>query len=127
MSFYAIFEEQKVQACLRLLRQQPDMTIAEAARQTRASYERVRRRLKGIPALNTRGGHNKKLEAPQEHALKDHLLFCHHVGRNAGIGDIIECSNRLLAFNSVIDKNGDLATVSRRWAERWIVRHKPWL
>ncbi|CAM6002645.1 unnamed protein product [Sphagnum balticum] len=41
--------------------------------------------------------------------------------------DVIECSNRLLAFNGVVDKNGDLATVSRRWAERWMGRHKEWL
>jgi hypothetical protein len=121
MSSSALFEENKVQDCLKLLQKHPELTIAEAARQTRASYERVRRRLRGIPASNTRGGHNKKLDVPQEHALKDHLLFCHHVGRNAGIGDVIECSNRLLAFKGVIDKNGDLATVSHRWAERWIL------
>ena len=43
------------------------------------------------------------------------------------MGDVIECLNRLFAFNSIINKNGDLATVLYRWAERWMLRHKPWL
>ena len=64
MSFAALFEERKVQECLQLLQKQPELTIADAARQTRASYKRVRRRLRGILASNTRGGHNKKLDVP---------------------------------------------------------------
>jgi len=43
------------------------------------------------------------------------------------MGDVIECLNRLLAFNGIINKNGDLATVLYRWAERWMLRHKLWL
>jgi hypothetical protein len=89
MSSAALFEEKKVQDCLKLLQKHPEVTIADNARQSRASYQRVRCRLRGVPASNTRGGHNKKLNIPQEHALKDHLLFCHHIGRNAGMGDVI--------------------------------------
>ena len=64
MSFAALFEERKVQECLQLLQKQLKLTIADATHQTRALYERVRRRLRGILALNTRGGYNKKLDVP---------------------------------------------------------------
>ena len=127
MSFDAIFEERKVQACLEMHRTNPNMTLAEAARRTRASYDRARRRLRGIPASNSRGGHNKKFAEPQNEAIKDHLLFCHHFGRNAGLDHVIECANRLLNFDGILNPNGDIATVSRRWAERWMHQQRNWL
>ena len=69
------------------------MSTAEAARRTRASYDRVRRCQRGILASNTRSKHNQKLTEPQNEAMKDHLLFCHHIGRNTGLDYIVECAN----------------------------------
>ena len=43
------YEEDKVQRALELLRKNPGMKIATTARQARASYDRIRRRMKGIP------------------------------------------------------------------------------
>jgi hypothetical protein len=123
-SFHALFEEKKVQQCLKLLQENPKMTIAEAARQTRASYDRVYRRRKGIPASNSRGGHNRKLNQPQTQVLIDHLLICHYNGRSAGIFEVIESANTLLRFSGVCTVRGDDATVSRRWAERWMKQEK---
>ncbi len=114
MSFHALFEEKKVQECLKLLRTNPDLTMAKATRQTRALYDRVRRRIKGIPALNTRGGHNKKLNQPQTYALIDYLLFCHYTRRSAGVSEVIESANVLLRFSGVCTEQGNNVTVSRR-------------
>ena len=114
MPFDATFEEQKVQAALQLLRKNPGITIADVARQTRAIYHRCTRRLKGIPASNTRGGHNVKMNWPQNQAIKDHLLFCYYIGRNAQLPYVIECANRLLTWDGVLDSNSDIATVSRQ-------------
>jgi hypothetical protein len=127
MSANAIYEENKVQECLALLKSRPDLSIAAAARQTRASYPRVRRRLQGIPASNTRGGHNQKLNTPQNEALKDHLLFCYHTRRPAGLSEVIESANTLLRYNGIYTPQGDDATVSRRWAERWLKREHKFL
>jgi len=120
MTSNAIFEEQKVLATIELLRQQPELKIAEACRQTRAAYHRVTRRLKGIPASNSRGGHNRKFSVPQNDAIKEHLLFCYYTGRSAGVGELIESANTLLRLNSSLTLLGDYQTVSRRWAERWL-------
>jgi hypothetical protein len=62
-------EEDKVQKALALIRENPEIKIKEAARQTRAEYHRVLRRLKGIPRSSSRGGHNKKLNEPESRAL----------------------------------------------------------
>ncbi len=64
MSFSAVFEENKVQNALRLLREDSSMTIADAAREARASYWRVYRRVQGGAPSNSRGGHNQKLKEP---------------------------------------------------------------
>lgn len=127
MSMNAIFEEEKVQKTLELLLEQPDLKVAEACRRTRASYGRVQRRLKGHPPSNSRGGHNKKLLAPEEEALKNHLLFLHHLGRNGGKDHVKLCANRLLEYRGVTDKNGDIASVSRLWINRFMTRHKEFI
>jgi hypothetical protein len=118
MSSDAAHEETKVQRAMALLQKHPEMKASKAARQTRASYPRLIRRLKGIPPSNSRGGHNKKLGEPQTWALKDHLLMCHALGRSASIDHIIASAN------SILRCDGSDATVSRRWAKRWLVREK---
>ena len=40
---------------------------------------------------------------------------------------IIACANRLLMWEGRVDSKGDITTVSRRWAERWIKRYSKWL
>jgi hypothetical protein len=68
-------EEDKVQRALDLIRQNPEIKIANATRQTHAIYYRVTRRLNGIPRSSSRGGHNKKLDEPESKALKEYLLM----------------------------------------------------
>jgi hypothetical protein len=101
-------EEEKVQAALRLMKSNPGMKAAEAARQTRASYERVRRQLRGVPPSSSRGGLNKKLAEPESRALREHLLMCHSMGKSACIDNIIASAN------SILWCIGSDETVSRR-------------
>jgi hypothetical protein len=118
MASNAVHEESKIQDAMALLQKYPKMKAAEAARKTRASYPPLIRRLKGVPPSNSRGGHNKKLAEPQTSALKDHLLMCHAIGRSADIDHIIASANSILRCDS------SDATVSRRWAKRWLIQEK---
>ncbi len=70
-------EEEKVQLAIKLLAQNPSLKIAQAARTTRAPYNRLRGRLAGKPPSSSRGGHNKKLSTIEDNALKDYLLVAH--------------------------------------------------
>ena len=72
----AQFEEDKVQNALSIIQANPGIKIKEACRQTRASYDRVRRRLWDISPSNTRERHNKKLKEPESKALKDYITMC---------------------------------------------------
>ena len=92
-------EEQKVQKALALLRENPGMKIAEAARRTHASYDRVRRRKQGRQRSSSRGGHNKELNIPSSSALKEYLLMCHGIGHRASIDHVITSANLILRCN----------------------------
>jgi hypothetical protein len=114
-------EERKVQEALDLIRKNPSIKATQAARETRASYPRVLRRLKGIPRSSTRGGHNKKLGVPETVVLREYLLMCHSMGRSASIDHIIA------AANSILRCQGEETTVSRRWAKDWLIREHEFL
>jgi hypothetical protein len=47
----------------------------KAALQFGASYQRLMARRHGRPASHNRGGHNKKLSAPQDDALREYILM----------------------------------------------------
>jgi DDE superfamily endonuclease len=87
-------------------------------RQTRAIYDRVRRRLRGVPRSSTRGGHNKKLNVPSTAALIEFLLMCHALGKGASIDAIVA------AANSILRCNGEAGTANRKWAKNWINQEK---
>ena len=102
-------EEQKVQQALELIRQNPGIKLAEAARQTRASYPRLLRRNNGIPRSLSRGGHNKKLNKLKSGALKEYLLMCHGMGRGAGLEHVVAAANSILRH-----QRGEVGGASRR-------------
>ena len=91
-------KEKRVQDALALMRENPRMKATEAARQSRASYPRVLRRIKGVPRSSSRGGHNKKLDEPESKALKEYLLMCHSMGQEAGIDNAIAVANSILCY-----------------------------
>jgi hypothetical protein len=94
-------EEEKVQKALKLIKDNPGMKAAKAARITRASVTRVRRRMKGIPRSSSRGGHNKKLDMPSSEALKEYLLMCHALGKGAGIDNVVAAANSILRCQGI--------------------------
>jgi hypothetical protein len=54
-----------------------------------------------------RGGHNKKLAAPQSEALKDYIEMCYAMGRSANIEVVMASANSILRYD------GSMATVLR--------------
>ena len=101
-------KEQKVQDVINLLQRKPTMKVLAAARKTRCSYDRLRRRLKGIPPSSSRGGHNKKLGKVEDYVLKDYLFMCYNMGRSAGVDAVVAASN------SILQAEGRDKSVSRR-------------
>ena len=70
-------------------------------------------RRRGRLASNTRGGHNKKLAAPQDYALKDYIFILYGAGTAANLEVIQTAAGRLLYYAS-----GDhTSLVSRRWTK----------
>ena len=98
MSLSDEHEEKKVQDALAFIRENPRIKAIEATRQTRASYHRVIRHMKGIPRSSSRGGHNKKLNEPETRALREYLLIYYAIGRGARIKNTITTANSLLRY-----------------------------
>jgi hypothetical protein len=86
-------KESKVQDAIALIKQNPGLSVIEAAR---ASYWRLTRHLNGVPRSSSRGGHNKKLDEPESKALREYLLICHGMGRGANIDNTIAAANSIL-------------------------------
>ncbi|OCK89347.1 uncharacterized protein K441DRAFT_487004, partial [Cenococcum geophilum 1.58] len=83
-----------------------------------APYHRLMARRRGRPASNTRGGHNKKLAAPQDYALKDYIFMLYGAGTAANLEVIQTATRRLLYYAS-----GDRTSlVSQRWIKAWMAR-----
>ena len=114
-------EETKVQNTLALIRENPGIKAVDTARQTRASYYRVVRRLHGVPRSSSRGGRNKKLDEPESKALKEYLLMYHSIGCSASIDNVIAAANSILRYQ------GSDATTSRRWAKDQLVREREFI
>ena len=67
----------------------------------------------GHPASNTRGGHNKKLNMPQDQALRDYLMMLTGASTEVNLAEVKNAVSRLLYYES-----GDLIkTVSWRWTK----------
>ena len=80
-------------------------------------------RRRGRPASNTRGGHNKKLAAPQDYALKDYIFMLYRAGTAANLEVIQTAAGRLLYYAL-----GDYTSlVLRRWTKAWMARHFDYL
>src|ERR1700733_15088663 len=91
----------------------PSLKGTVAAREFGAPYDRLMARRRGRPASNTRGGHNKKLDVPQDQALRDYLMMLAGAGTEANLAEVKNAASRLLYYES-----GDpIKTVSRRWTK----------
>jgi hypothetical protein len=66
----------------------------------------------GSSCIEYEGGHNKKLENLQDHAVQDYLLMLYHAGTSANLEALMVAANRVLFYS------GKSSDVSQRWAKR---------
>ena len=76
----------------------PRLKGTTAAQQFGASYDRLMAYQRGRPASNTRGGHNKKLDVPQDQALRDYLMMLAGAGTEANLAEVKNAASRLLYY-----------------------------
>jgi hypothetical protein len=101
----------------------PKLKGTKAAAKFGAPYNRLMARRRGRPASNTRGGHNKKLSAPQDESLKDCIYMLQASGRAADRVAIQSTTTRLLYYET-----GDSEiSVSSRCTKGWITRNSEFL
>jgi hypothetical protein len=99
----------------------PTLKGVVTAKKYQANYRRLMACRRGRPASNSRGGHNKKLSEPQDHALKEYLLLLHGLGTSPNREVLITASNHVLYYS------GSTATVLNRWAKNWLARNSEFL
>jgi hypothetical protein len=95
----------------------PILKGTDAAKQYNAIYSRLIARRRGRPPSSTRGGHNQKLQDPQNHATKDYLTMLHHASTSANLEALVLSANQVLFYS------GATRTVSWRWGKSWMVQH----
>lgn len=95
----------------------PKLTGKEASRRFNAIYSRLMARRRGQTRSNKRGGHNKKLNIPQQQALLDYIDLMFTAGTPINMQEVTRCANHILYWNGCPEK------VSKRWAKRWFTRN----
>lgn len=80
----------------------------------------LQRRLKGRPAQNTKGGHNKVLNSVQDEGLRGYIDYLIYLGHKATFMHI------RLGANSILKESGEARTVNTQWASRWFNRNRIW-
>jgi hypothetical protein len=96
----------------------PKLKGTAAVAKFMALYHRLIARRRGRLASNLRRGHNKKLLAPQDDALKDYIFMLYVAKTLANLKVIQNAAKQLLYYAF-----GNNKLVSRRWTKAWIARH----
>ena len=52
----------------------------------------------GRPSSSTRGGHNQKLQDPQNYAVQDYLTMLHYAGTSANLEALVLAANKVLFY-----------------------------
>jgi hypothetical protein len=102
-----------------------DLTLkgTKAAQRFGAPYDRLMARRHGRPPSHSQGGHNKKLSAPQDDALKEYIIMLQYSRRGANLDEIRSAAGKLLFWES-----GDpSSSVSRRWVKSWMAQQAAFL
>ena len=92
----------------------PALKGVAAAKEFGAIYSRLIAQRQGCSASSSQGGHNEKLQEPQDQAVQDYLLMLYHASTSANLEVLI------LAANSVLFYLGSFDTISQRQAKRQI-------
>jgi hypothetical protein len=77
----------------------PTLKGANAAKQYNAIYSRLMAQRRGRPASSTRGGHNEKLQDPQNYAIKDYLTMIHYASTSANLKALVLSANQVLFYS----------------------------
>jgi Tc5 transposase DNA-binding domain len=111
-------EEQRIAKAICDLKDGTLKNPAVAARAYHVPYDKLLRRSKGMPSIDSNGGHNKALTSSQEQALLLYIDRCEELGRPCKRKHIKIGANTLLALS------GSLGHVSKSWTTRFIKRTK---
>jgi hypothetical protein len=93
----------------------PRLKATEAARQFSAPYRRLLRRRAGVPASNTREGHNKKLNSVQDTVLQDYIFMLYSCGTPTYLESVLLAANQLLYYSSNPRKSASIC-----WTKTWL-------
>src|SRR5438876_7698981 len=77
----------------------PTLKGTDTAKQYNAIYSRLMARRRGRPPSSARGGHNQKLQDPQNHAVKDYLTMLHYAGTSANLEALVLSANQVLFYS----------------------------
>ena len=81
MSSFDAEEEKRLLICLDIVQTNPGTKLAKLAREKRVSYDKLRRRIRKVPDQRAKGGHNKRLNPPQEEGLKRYISYLIRIGQ----------------------------------------------
>ena len=101
-------------------RENPDVTIAEIARELNVDYQRLRRRLQGKPSRSTRPPTNQRLDDAQYSALYRYLDYRMDLDIGVGADDIREAANMILRSDHAGDEP---PMVSKMWPYSFMKQH----
>ena len=88
-------------------------------------YQRLRRRLQGLPSKSTRNPTNRKLTDEQEEALESYLRRCDRIGAAARVRMVAISANSILAryhTNTAVPP----PKIGSHWASRYLERNPHW-
>jgi hypothetical protein len=91
----------------------PTLKGTAAAAKFKALYDRLMARRQGRLASNSKRGHNKKLSALQDHALKDYIFMLYAAKTLANL-EVIQNAARQLLYYAFGNSE---SLVSRRWTK----------
>ena len=106
-----------IQNALAAMDADPTLKGTDAAKQYNAIYQRLMAWRRGRPSSSTRGGHNQKLQEPQNYAVQDYLTMLHYASTSANLEALVLAANRVLFYSS------STGTVSQKWAKQWMIRY----
>lgn len=96
MSKFSAETQSRIAEAIAFVQDNPDIKLTKVAVKFLIPYDQFTRRLKGRPASNSRGGHNKALDDTQEDGLRKYINFLIHIGKNPNLRTIQQAANSIL-------------------------------
>jgi hypothetical protein len=116
------FMEARIVKALKYKDKNPRVPDTKIAIKFQVTYSKLRARIRGVPAANTKGGQNANLSLVQDEALMDFIDYLISIGHQASKKHIILAGNAILKA----DRATRDTPLDSQWAKRWFIRHKKW-